>query len=838
MNTTNFKRASIDLYISIVLFAACASDALAQAPEFLWVRSPGYNLNAIATDSAGNVLVTGSFAEADFGGVILTSAGSYDMFVAKYSPDGILMWVRQAGGGEGATGSDVATDSAGNVLVTGCFFETAEFDGTLLRSAGRFRRSDIFLAKYDAEGRLQWARGAGGDRLDSGLKVVSDGAGNIVVAGEFSGTAVFSGISRRSSGSGRDIFVAKYDPDGGIQWVQTAGGGSFIDARGLAVDYEGNFLISGHFSEIAFFGGIRRMSRGGSDLFVAKYDPAGMIQWVETAGTPTEDTAAGIATDSAGNIVFTGVFGGSTIEFDGESITSAGSNDIFLSKYGPDGSKLWVKRAGGPGIDMGIGLAIDDAGNVAITGYFSELAEFDGHVLSSAGHDDIFVAEYDPAGEFRWAKRAGGESSDQGWDLVADLAGNLLLQGTFGETAIFDGISVTGGDEFLAKLAHRAPEPDRYEENDGPALAANLTEPWEHIHARCPAEIRRALLDPDAECPGVFENGFAPRGAEEIWTLTVSDLSLDVGDRDFFRVLLPDPGDPDYGPGHADIRPSTPPFRDLYPVPMPECGFLDREDLAPGGLSRHVNLTVQGLLTIEAIPRANALSERAISAEGESIHLYWGDLPADELASGSSLRKTIACPRTEHGLSELVLSFGERAGERSLAESGGYELRLEYRIEIQREIPDWVREDAERRGLRAIGDVPCFSLTPQGFRPDAGFDGSFMPREDFPFCPGFDLKSLTRLELEHPLEVTQPIAVNGPPIFVELFTFQWPSNAPPFDVAFSSGMNLSFELVDAEQNAIGKAVPLQNQGGANAVWQYLRLPELKPGLYCLVVTGP
>ncbi len=101
-------------------------------------------------------------------------------------------------------GYDIVVDSAGNVLVTGFFEGPVDFGGGSITSAGSF---DIFVAKFDSAGTHIWSQGFGGVGLDNGFAIGTDGAGNVLVTGAFSGTVDFGGGPITSAGAG-DIFIA------------------------------------------------------------------------------------------------------------------------------------------------------------------------------------------------------------------------------------------------------------------------------------------------------------------------------------------------------------------------------------------------------------------------------------------------------------------------------------------------------------------------------------------------------------------------------------------------------------------------------------------------------
>ncbi|MDY6986929.1 MAG: SBBP repeat-containing protein, partial [Thermodesulfobacteriota bacterium] len=224
---------------------------------------------------------TATFGAGEANETTLTSAGSYDIFVAKYAPSGALLWAKQAGGTSSAWGDGIATDGSGNSLVTGSFEGTATFGAgeaneTSLTSAGG---PDIFVAKYASSGALLWAKQAGGADYDEGEGIAIDGSGNCLVTGFFEGTATFgageANETTLTSAGNFDIFVAKYAPSGALLWAKQAGGIYSDQGYGLAIDGSGNCLVTGSFEGTATFGAGANQtpltSAGGDDIFVAKY---------------------------------------------------------------------------------------------------------------------------------------------------------------------------------------------------------------------------------------------------------------------------------------------------------------------------------------------------------------------------------------------------------------------------------------------------------------------------------------------------------------------------------------------------------------------------------------
>ena len=163
----------------------------------------------------------------------------------------------------------------------------------------------------------------------------------------------------------------------------------------------------------------------------------------------------GVATDSSGNVVITGYFGGS-VDFGGGPLSSAGLADFFVAKYDGNGNHLWSKRFGDSSSESGAEVATDGSGNVVITAGFEGSVDFGGGPLSSAGLADIFVAKFDGSGNHLWSKRFGDSSSDKGASVATDGSGSVVITGYFFGSVDFGSgplTSASNGDGFVAKVA-------------------------------------------------------------------------------------------------------------------------------------------------------------------------------------------------------------------------------------------------------------------------------------------------------------------------------------------------------------------------------------------------
>lgn len=384
--------------------------------NFIWARAMGGSITDIAysisLDASGNVYTTGVFAgTADFNpgiGVFnLTSMGGFDVFVSKLDAAGNFVWAKAIGGAGNDYGQSITLDVLGNVLTTGYFNGTADFDPSAgvfnLSSAGS---SDIFISKLDGTGNFVWAKAMGGTVNDVGYSIDTDASGNVYTTGFFNGTSDFDPsitIFNITSLGAEDIFISKLDASGNFVWAKSMGGTSFDKGYSICLDASGNIFTTGDYRTTVDFdpnvGVFNLTSAGSADIFISKLDASGNFIWAKSMGGASSESGYSIALDASGNVFSTGYFNG-TADFDpGVGIfnlaPSAGS-DIFISKLDPSGNFVWAKKLDGAGgSEFGQSITIDPWGSILTTGYFAATVDFDPNIgvfnITSAGNNDAFV---------------------------------------------------------------------------------------------------------------------------------------------------------------------------------------------------------------------------------------------------------------------------------------------------------------------------------------------------------------------------------------------------------------------------------------------------------------
>jgi hypothetical protein len=368
-------------------------------------------------------------------------------------------------------GKAITSDAAGNIYVAGTFFSSNDFDpgpGTRqLTSNGGY---DVFFAKYAPNGTLVFAHSLGSVNTDMANAIALDAAGNIYLAGYFGGACDFDpgpGVSSLSNSAGSDIFFAKFSPAGNFIFARRIGGTGTDRANAMAIDpVTGGIYLAGQYALSVDFDpgpGTATLTASGGDAFFARFDTNGNYVFARRIGGSSADQAQAIALDASGNIYVGGAFQG-TASFNTSpvvNLTSAGNQDAFLAKYDPNGLNIFALKMGGTGADLVNALAVDAAGNAYVAGEFQNTADFGpdpaNHRFTAAGGSDIFFGKYSATGVYQYMRPIGSTSFDRGYGLA--LSGtDVIVCGTFNRTVdfqpgdgVFNLVFAGGDDGFIAR---------------------------------------------------------------------------------------------------------------------------------------------------------------------------------------------------------------------------------------------------------------------------------------------------------------------------------------------------------------------------------------------------
>jgi gliding motility-associated-like protein len=372
--------------------------------NFVWAKSIGQGVldagYSIAVDAGGNVYITGTYrgnVDFDPGPGIFTLAGSAlnFSFILKLDTDGNFLWAKPISAGSTVgSGRGIAIDNSNNVLVTGIYSGTVDFDP----GAGIFNMTsaggdEIYVIKLDANGNFVWAKSMGGTGFDRGFSIAIDNSNNVLTTGSYSGVGDFdpgAGLFSMTAVGITDIFISKLDASGNFVWAKSMGGLEADVGNSLTTDGLNNVIITGRFKSTVDFdpgAAVFNLSTGSSneDGFIAKLDASGNFGWAVSIGGSTlqGDSGNGITTDVSGNVLVTGYFEG-TVDFNFGAgtfnLTSAiFGTDIFLLKLDTNGNSIWAVQTGGNNNqpDEGNAITVDALGHIWSTGSYSTAADFD-----------------------------------------------------------------------------------------------------------------------------------------------------------------------------------------------------------------------------------------------------------------------------------------------------------------------------------------------------------------------------------------------------------------------------------------------------------------------------
>jgi hypothetical protein len=377
---------------------------------------------AMCLDPSGNIYVTGYFSDTtDFdpgpGTYTLVATDSADIFVCKLSPAGNLIWAKKFGGMNGEQGQGIALDASGNVYTTGFFRSTIDFDpGPGTFTLGTNGAGDIFVSKLDGNGNFIWAGSCGGVYEDEANSITVDASNTILLTGFFESNADGDpgpGNFPLTAVAYRDIVIIKINTGGNLIWAKNFG--SLLDdiAYAITTDASGNVYTTGVFQGTGDFdpgpSNYSLTCNGGSgDIFISKLDVNGNFVWAKAFNSWYTNEGHAIYVDALNNVYTAGLYGNTT-DFDPGPGTFYQSPlgpylnvpDIYVSKLDGNGNFVWARTFGGGVSKDCRGLALDQNGNIYLTGFFGWYMDFDPgmndcKIYTSAFGEDMYVNKLGP----------------------------------------------------------------------------------------------------------------------------------------------------------------------------------------------------------------------------------------------------------------------------------------------------------------------------------------------------------------------------------------------------------------------------------------------------------
>ncbi|MEM7373380.1 MAG: T9SS type A sorting domain-containing protein [Bacteroidota bacterium] len=357
-----------------------------------WITSAGGKAfdrgDAIVLDQAGNLYVGGFFSDSMlWEGQWYVANGPSDSFIAKYSPEGQLYWIKTFGGSSFDVCYGLELDIDGYLYMAGHFWGDWQMDSLSLSNGSTDQ--EAVVAKLDTAGTVIWATSMGGSKNDRAYDLAINAVGEVYVTGYFSDTVTIGSDSLFGQGS-FDTFIAKLDSNGSPLWARAGTGANSVSPGRIELDAADNPYICGYYRDTTHFGSIELPFGGGSDGYLVKYSPQGALQWARTLSGPGNEYLWDIEFAQSGFLFLSGDVGHlarwDTIEFTGQQ-----DRDVFLGAVDESGNLFWRETQGDQADDSGFGIEWVD-NHLYLSGSFQLRSRFGGSSAIASGGFDGHIA--------------------------------------------------------------------------------------------------------------------------------------------------------------------------------------------------------------------------------------------------------------------------------------------------------------------------------------------------------------------------------------------------------------------------------------------------------------
>jgi hypothetical protein len=421
-----------------IILGATAAHA---APTYLWshryVQTDDQYVNKIAVDVAGNVIMCGDFYTALKLGTTYPSAGFEDGFVAKFDPNGNLLWVHQLGDVRPDRAWDVTTDLVGNVIVVGHM------------SAG-MNDQDAIIAKYAPDGTEKWFKrfGAGDMHYQTAISVSVNLSKEIFVAGEFDGAFSLGGATLQPTG-GVTFFLAKFDQNGNHLWSKALLTRTpyAYNLSGLATGSDGQTTFTGVLLDSLDLGNGVLTSAGSYDIFLGRFDTDGNALWSKRFGDAQDQIVQALAINGTNQIALAAATNGS-VNFGGGTLTAAGDYEPVIAVLNASGNHVWSKIYNGSSNQYATSLTWASNNDLLVVCRGTGTLDFGGGPRTIAGPiSGVWLTRlYGTSGTHRWSTTyvASGGMDAQ----IEENSGHLFMAGGVGGSIDFGGGQTTGEPDY------------------------------------------------------------------------------------------------------------------------------------------------------------------------------------------------------------------------------------------------------------------------------------------------------------------------------------------------------------------------------------------------------
>jgi hypothetical protein len=425
--------------LTIVLLMISAPVTLAQADGKLFhMMGSGSDMAYdIVHDGTGNYYLFGNFDDSlRTKTQNLTTAGGSDIFVAKFDQNNQMQWMQQIGG----PGNEVATSlfwRNGSLYTFGTFTGESNIGG---RSVSTTANRDVFLARVSGDGQVDYMGQLRADGDYNAVDMAVDPAGNTYMLLSFRGDIVLDGFEYTAE-EDYEALLVKLDRNGSIAWSKHLAGLYHPEGAGIAVD-DDHVIFAASFEKEIWVDDLRYVSDGNSDVLVTKFDKEGNLMWGDRSRGEAADILHDVAVDNAGNIYLTGAFE-RNFRWGDREVSSASGQDVYVVKLNQGGHLQWLRHAsGGIANDRAHAIAVDEQGNVFITGIFTGDITFYERNLEGGTGQELFLAVYNRDGQLQQLRRGGTIGENRGLRLAPLNNGRVVVAGNFRGSANINNVQL------------------------------------------------------------------------------------------------------------------------------------------------------------------------------------------------------------------------------------------------------------------------------------------------------------------------------------------------------------------------------------------------------------
>ncbi len=358
------------------------------------------------------------------------------------------LWAKSVNGPDTDEILTVATGTQSSVYIGGRYQDSIRFSPTVAFS-GNPGYDQAFVARYDTSGTLQWARVFGGNRNDHVAAMCTDDSGFVYLAcySRSIDPLVYDGFSFTGTGNDK-TFLLKIDPQGNLVWgkLLTAGTSNAYPTS-IAVK-NGVVAITGSYAFLSLVIQTDTLTLAGSDdIFLAAWSAGtGNLLWTKALKSTGQDYARDVVMDSAANIYLTGIFNNNLSIGGVDTLWNPYGYETFLAKFNSSGTLMWRRRYYGTGDHMVNALATAPDGSLCIAGWHGS----GNHELNDTSFNTLYVYNFwvqkvSPSGTGIWTKIFHGNSSGGIIGMAIDPDSNIYLSGLLGSLYYFDTLQLSGG---------------------------------------------------------------------------------------------------------------------------------------------------------------------------------------------------------------------------------------------------------------------------------------------------------------------------------------------------------------------------------------------------------